>query len=129
MDQTFRSRTGETTMAVVVKIPEETASFAVVELMGHVRLAGRISEEERFGGKYGRIDIPQDDGSWVTQYFGAQSVYRITPVTEEVARAVAKRSQPEPAYAWDVRRALGLQEQPAVKVDTYEPRPDPDEDW
>ncbi len=36
--------------------------WAVLELMGHVRLAGRISEEERFGSKIGRIDVPADKG-------------------------------------------------------------------
>ena len=106
-------------------------SWAVVELLGHVRLAGRISEEERFGSKMGRIDVPQNDGSFCTQYFGGGSVYRISPCTEEVARAVAKRSQPEPAYAWDVRRALGLQEQPARPTrDTYDDdAPRQGEDW
>lgn len=31
--------------------------WAIVELMGHVRLAGYVTEEERFGAKLGRIDI------------------------------------------------------------------------
>jgi DnaJ-class molecular chaperone len=94
--------------------------------MGHVRLAGRISEEERFGTKMGRIDVPRRDkcpdctgpdqaignmhlqcptckGSglldgFTTQYFSGGSIYRLTPCTEEVARAVAARSEPEPVY-------------------------------
>lgn len=33
-------------------------TWAVVELMGHVRLAGRLSEVERFGGKLARLDVP-----------------------------------------------------------------------
>ena len=85
------------------------SSWAVVELLGHVRIAGRVSEEERFGTKLGRIDVPQLDGGFVTQYFSGSSLYRMTPCTEEVARAVAGRCDREPAYAWDVRRALGLQ--------------------
>lgn len=36
-------------------------SWAVVELMGHVRMAGRVTEEEHFGGKMGRIDIPKEE--------------------------------------------------------------------
>lgn len=34
-------------------------SWAVVELMGHVRMAGRVTEEERFGAKVGRVDVPR----------------------------------------------------------------------
>lgn len=90
------------------------ASWAVLELMGHVRLAGRVSEEERFGTKMGRIDIPQPDGSFTTQFFSGGSIYRMTPCTEEVARAVAKSSEREPVYAWDIRRQIGLQEKETV---------------
>lgn len=84
----------------------EPAVWAVVELMGHVRLAGRLSEEEKFGGKLGRLDIPQEDGSFVTQFFGAGSVYRITVVAEAVARHVAKGASPAPVSPWDFPKAL-----------------------
>lgn len=87
---------------------ESTAPFeswAIVELMGHVRMAGRVTEEERFGAKLGRIDIPKDDPAGVgfsTVYFGGGSVYRLTPCTEEVARSVARRNQPEPIHRWEL---------------------------
>lgn len=107
--------------------------WAVVELMGHVRLAGRLTEEEKFGAKMGRLDIPKtpdpkcpacegtgrarllvddDEAScwnccgFVTQYFGGGSVYRITFVTEEAARLVAARSQPEPVHSWELPEQL-----------------------
>jgi hypothetical protein len=84
-------------------------SWAIVELMGHVRIAGRVSEEERFGAKMGRIDIPTGDG-FTTQYFGGSSVYRLTPTTEEAARLVAKQNQPRPVHAWEFpKRELASQ--------------------
>lgn len=89
-------------------------SWAVVELMGHVRMAGRVTEEEHFGAKLGRIDIPKDDG-FFTQYFGGQSVYRMTPVTEEAARAVAARNVPEPVHTWELPK-------PALLVPTVSDR-------
>lgn len=76
-------------------------SWAVLELMGHVRMAGRVTEEERFGCKMGRIDVPKGDG-FTRVYFGGGSVYRMTPTTEEVARSVAKGSQPEPVHRWEL---------------------------
>jgi hypothetical protein len=80
--------------------------WAKVELMGHVMLAGRITEEEKFGSKVGRIDIPQEDGSFVTQYFGGGSIYRVTIVAEAVARDMAKKTNPAPVSPWDYPKAL-----------------------
>lgn len=77
-------------------------SWAILELMGHVRMAGRVTEEERFGCKMGRIEVPGDGESFTTVYFGGGSVYRMTPTTEEVARAVAKGSQLEPVHRWEL---------------------------
>lgn len=81
---------------------ETFESWAVLELMGHVRTAGRITEEQRFGATLGRCDVPQADGSFVTIYFGGSSVYRLTPCSEEAARAVALRNKPEPVHAWEL---------------------------
>ena len=88
---------------------EPTESFqewAIVDLLGHVRMAGLVSEEEHFGTKMGRIDIPNVQGGFTTQYFSGSAVYRLTPTTEEIARAVAARSQPEPVHRWELPPAL-----------------------
>lgn len=77
--------------------------WAIVELMGHVRMAGRVTEEERFGTKLGRCDTPCRDGSLKTVYFSGSSIYRLTPVSEEVARAAADYTQPEPVRGWELR--------------------------
>lgn len=77
-------------------------SWAIVELMGHVRMAGRVTEEERFGAKVGRIDVPRDDDGYTTVFFGGSSIYRLTPTTETIARAVAKSSQPRPVRAFEL---------------------------
>jgi hypothetical protein len=98
--------------------------WAVVELMGHVRIAGRLTEEERFNTKMGRIDIPQPPSadcvackglsratiepicivceSYVTQFFGGSSVYRITFVSEAAARAVAVSNRAAPIHSWEL---------------------------
>lgn len=92
----------------------EPAVWACVELMGHVKLAGRLTEEEKFGAKLGRLDIPQEDGSFVTQFFGGSSVYRITLVTEDVARHIARKSSPEPVHPWDFPKQLAAPPAPAM---------------
>lgn len=81
-------------------------SWAVVELMGHVRMAGRVTEEERFGCKMGRCDVPGEDDSFTSVYFTGSSVYRMTPCSEEAARAVARRAQPEPVHQWELPKPV-----------------------
>lgn len=75
---------------------DQVEEWGVLELMGYVKIAGRISEQERFGTKLGRIDIPTNDGSFVTQFFGGGSVYRLTITDEQTARKVAAEMQPRP---------------------------------
>jgi len=76
--------------------------WGILELMGHVKMAGFITEEELFGGKIGRIDIPGEDGEAITQYFGGHTIYRLTPISEDMARAFAKRNRPRPVYVYEL---------------------------
>lgn len=99
-------------LAAVPPPPEET--WAVVELMGRVKYAGRLAEVERFGGKLARLDIPQADGSFVTKFFEAAAVYTITFVTEAVARAVRHQTDPAPVQPWDFPKALNSPSEPAT---------------
>ena len=99
--------------AIVEKEPEhplpEGGFWAIVELMGHVKIAGYLTEEERFGAKMGRLEIPRaDPPGYTTQFFGGSSVYRITPTTEGIARKIAIGYQPAPVHLWElsVRKAL-----------------------
>lgn len=101
--------------------PVKLETWAVVELMGHVKIAGLVTEEERFGTKMGRIDIPMKEGGLTTQYFGGSSVYRMTPTTEEVARAIATNHQPAPIHPWEMK-------QPALPASPA-PLHDDEEEW
>ena len=91
---------------------ESFEQWGIVELMGHVRVAGKVTEEEHFGSKMGRIDIPDGREGFTTQWFGGSSVYRLTPTTEAIARAVAAKSQPEPVYQWELPPARGKRPDP-----------------
>ena len=88
------------------KIPFE--SWAIVEIMGHRKLAGRVTEETIGGSAMLRIDVPPVDareGSYgqklesraqFTQYFGGSAIFSITPCTEKVARQAADRFRDYP---------------------------------
>lgn len=77
--------------------------WAIVELMGHRRLAGLVSQAEQFGVAMLRVDVPGENGEVsATQFYGGSSIYCLTPTTEEIARAVALRNRPEPVARWEL---------------------------
>ncbi len=76
--------------------------WAILELMGHRRLAGLVTEAQIAGAGFIRIDIPKPEGN-VTQFYSGQSVYSLTPTTEEIARAVAKDIVDVPVNPWELR--------------------------
>lgn len=90
---------------------EETFSeWAIVELMGHRRLAGLLSEQEIAGKGFLRLDVPDpaNPETWAaTQFYSPASVYCITPVAEDVARKIAADNQPRPATRWELAPAQG----------------------
>jgi len=93
----------------------------VLELMEHRRLGGFVSEVEVFGGKLLRIDIPAPDETMQTQFYSASSLYCITPTTEDIARAVALRNQPQPVHFYEL---------PVPADDKPLPfEPEPEDDW
>lgn len=110
---------------------EPQESWAIVELMGHVTMAGRLSEEERFGSKMGRVDVPTNDGGFTTVYFGGSSVYRITPVSEAIARVKARSHQPHPIYSYELPPAADMPTIGALAYDSHDPDDDdyPEEDF
>ena len=80
--------------------------WAVLELMGHRRLAGMVTEQQIGGASFIRIDVPgKEVGEAVsTQFYAPGAVYCITPTTEETARLFAANHQPEPISTWDIRQ-------------------------
>jgi hypothetical protein len=97
--------------------------WAIVELLGHLRLAGLLSEEEHFGSRMGRLDIPQPDGSFVTRLFGGGSVYSISFVEESVARAVTRHA-PAPVSSWELPKPATVKAIAAADLDTEGDEPD-----
>lgn len=89
--------------------PPSFAQWVILELMGHRRFAGYLTEQEVAGRGFLRLDVPGEPTNStpaVTQFYNPTSVYCITPVTEAMARAVAARSAPEPVQRWELPRAL-----------------------
>jgi hypothetical protein len=68
--------------ATPAEAAEAAPEYAIVELMGHVRHVGRLTEVERFGTKMGRIDVPKGgkfEEGFTSVFFSGGSIYRVTP--------------------------------------------------
>lgn len=86
--------------------PVEFEGWAIMELLGHRRLAGFVTVVELAGTPMFRLDVSGEvyageETGQATQFIGAGSLYALTPTTEETARAVAAKNRPAPVHAWE----------------------------
>lgn len=75
--------------------------WCILEVMGHRKLGGYVTEQPLFGTAMLRIDIPNAE-SYTTEYYGGSSIYALHPVSEEVARAFAARSRVRPVEVYEL---------------------------
>lgn len=88
------------------------AEWVILEVMGHRRLAGFLSEMEIAGRGFLRLEVPGQPGA--TQLYNPTSVYCITPTTEAIARALAVSNQPAPVQRWELPPAITPDEEAAT---------------
>lgn len=89
---------------------EKFEAWGLLELFGHNRLWGRLSEQTIGGCHFIRIDVPEvDAGSGVriagyTRFFTQGAIYGMTPTSEEMARAMAQSLRARPVQAYEMPR-------------------------
>jgi len=101
---------------------ERFDTWALVEIMGHKQIAGRVSETTLAGAGMLRVDVPAVPGEpgvpgrsaghsgmpGFTKLLSPSAIYAITPVEESVARQLAASLRERPVEIWrlDASRAL-----------------------
>lgn len=70
--------------------------WAIVEIFGHRRHVGKAREEEKFGAKLLRIDVPKlgpgpDEITWSSHFYGGSSLFSYTPTDERTVMKYAQR--------------------------------------
>ncbi len=84
---------------------EKIELFALVELFGHQRIAGKVTEHSMGSSTFIRIDVPETTQQpKFTRFVNPSAVYAINPVTEEVMNQLAEQILQKPIDSWDIRR-------------------------
>jgi hypothetical protein len=107
----------------MIDTPKTPHQWAIVELMGHTRIAGAVSEVQWAGGIVARVHIPEvsqrtdttrNGGPAVdvrripahTRYLTHQAIYAVNWVDEETALAAAHLFAHEPVSPYSLARAI-----------------------
>lgn len=86
---------------------EKFEIYAIIELFGHNKMAGKVTEQVIGGASFIRVDVPETKSQpSFTRMLHANAIYAINPVTEEVATGYAERIQVQPIQSWDAREVL-----------------------
>lgn len=88
--------------------PTPTTEFwAIVEIYGHTKIAGLVTEQVIAGQGFIRVDVPdllaagpyQAQPSF-TRLYGANAIYSITPVSQELALQAAQSMRVRPVNVY-----------------------------
>ncbi|MDQ5904005.1 MAG: hypothetical protein QG584_831 [Pseudomonadota bacterium] len=90
---------------------QDFKQWAIVELFGHARIAGLLTEQTIGGSSFVRVDVPEyvSEGQTfpaVTRLLGQASIYGITFVDEATATIAAREIRYQPVSVWSLRRGL-----------------------
>lgn len=82
---------------------EKFDAWAIVELFGHQRMAGRITEASIGGCQFIRVDVPPvAENPAYTRLLGQGAIYAINIVDEDVARAAAASYRSVPVSSYEI---------------------------
>lgn len=90
-------------MAISYPKIEKFETWAIVEVMGHNKFAGYVSEQTIAGKSFVRVDVPESGAvPAFSKMFGPDSIYCITPVSELVAKSLADGLRSKPLQEFDL---------------------------
>lgn len=118
---------------------ENFDQWAIVELMGRQRIAGKVTERVIAGQGFLEVSVPETSHNpKFTRFISPSALYAINPLDEETAKAYAESLRVKPIDAWDInafmkkveeQRMLAQAKQDDVEYRSRMPEDDHEEDW
>ena len=86
---------------------EQTTSFqfdgwADIQFMGHRRRIAKVRTDQIGGTAIFVVDAPNDAGGFDTEVYAASALYAFRPLSEDLARAMAPKINPQPVSAYEL---------------------------
>lgn len=107
----------------------ETTKFehwALVEIMGHQRIAGLVSEVSVAGKGFIRVDVPNQNGEIIfTRFYSPDAIYCVSPTDKQIAIGLAVKCASRPVSIYDLARLI---EDKKAGVDALPSMYDPEDD-
>lgn len=76
-------------------------NFCIVELFGHQKIAGKVTEQVIAGQGFVRVDVPLTKRHPAfTRLFGSGAIYSITPVDQSICEQAAESIYIEPVTVY-----------------------------
>ncbi len=80
-------------------------AWAIIELFGHQRIAGLVTEQTIGGCQFVRVDVPEVEGNpSFTKLFGQGAIYAMTFVDKQIAHAAVANMRVRPVSIFDLAK-------------------------
>ncbi len=87
---------------------ETFESWALVELFGHQKIVGKVTEATIGGCSFVRVDVPEHGKEQAyTKFYGNGAIYAMTPLSDDVGKALLARIRPDPISRFDLPELRG----------------------
>lgn len=89
---------------------ERFEAWAIVELFGHQKIAGKLTEQVIGGCNFIRVDVPAfEESPAFTKLYTQGAIYAVTLVAESIARAAAQSYRVAPVSVYELRSLMESQ--------------------
>ena len=86
---------------------EKFNQWAMLELYGHQRIVGKVTEATIGGCSFIRVDVPElDFNPPFTRYFGQGAIYSLNPVSERIAMELLRSCRNVPVQQYEIQQRM-----------------------